>query len=109
MPKFPLAPVTMMTLSLKSNTPETSQSHHTPHGMPAELISQGSQELIGEWFFLAGAKPALQRDRDDRRRHVQLDGLGHRPSALARIWNPGLHIAQILVIRKSSRRQVKQP
>src|SRR5207245_183743 len=54
--------------------------------MPAELVAQRGDHLGAEGLLLAGAEPRQQRQRDDRRRHVEAHRLLHGPAPLARVF-----------------------
>src|SRR5919106_1738056 len=50
----------------------------------AELVAEGGEDAIGVGVRAAAASEALEQGKgDDRRGHVMVDGLGHRPSPLA--------------------------
>src|SRR5688572_10464054 len=59
------------------------------HGVPAELVAQRGEDLVGVAVRLAAAAEALdERERDDRGRHVAVDRLENGPAPLARVVDP---------------------
>src|SRR5688572_23453600 len=50
-------------------------------GVPAELIPERGQHACGIVLDVAAGESHLQRECDDRSRHVQVDGLEYGPAA----------------------------
>src|SRR5947209_15460866 len=73
---------------------------HSLHGVAAEFVAQGGDDLGAEVLFLARDEALQQRDRDDGRRHVMVDGVLHRPASLARILHVALDLGQLRVTLK---------
>ena len=61
---------------------------------PPNWLAQRRQHLARVALLLAAAEAGQQRERDDRRRHVQVDRLLHRPAALARVRDPAPDVAR---------------
>src|SRR5260370_13537003 len=77
--------------------------------MPAELVAQRGDYLVAEGLLLTGAEPREQRQRDDRRRHVQTHRLFNSPASLARILHIAANRGQLVVTRERPLRQLVQP
>src|SRR5690606_25990449 len=56
--------------------------------VPAELVAHRGQQLVRVGVVVPRAQALQQGQRDDRRGHVQIDRLGHRPAALAGVVHP---------------------
>src|SRR5580704_17684550 len=68
------------------------------HRVPPELIPQGSENLRAVRLVLARSEPRLERQRDDRRGDILIDGGLHGPPAFARVGDPALDRLQIAVV-----------
>src|SRR5436190_8062810 len=77
--------------------------------MPAELVAQRGDHLGAEGLLLAGAEPREQRQRDDRRRHVEAHRLLHGPAPLARVFHVAPDGGQLVVTGERPLRQLVQP
>ena len=61
-------------------------------------------------LVLAAAEAGQQRERDDRRGHVEVDGLLDRPAALARVGHPAAHVGEVrAVLGEGVAGQLEQP
>ena len=68
------------------------------HGVAAELLAQRGEHLGAVALLLAAAEAGQQRERDDRRRHVEVDRLLDRPAALARVGDPAPDVGEVLAV-----------
>ena len=58
---------------------------------------------------LAGAEPGQQRERDDRRRHVEVDRFLHGPAAFTRVFDVALERGQVRIVREGALGQLVEP
>src|SRR5690349_2585731 len=80
------------------------------HRVPAELLAQGGGDLGAERLVLAAGEPREERQRDDRRRHIEVDGLAHRPASLAGVRDPAPDISEVLaMLLERQPRELQQP
>src|SRR5690349_12692812 len=77
--------------------------------VPAELLPQRRQDLLGERRLLAGAEPGVERGRQHVRRHVLVDRGLDRPAAFAGVVDEAGVGFERAVLAERDLEEVQQP
>src|SRR5262245_533805 len=79
------------------------------HRMTAELVPQRRDHLRAERIRLTRAEACLQRQRDDRRRNVEINRFLDGPAPFTGVGDPPFDVGERLVASEGANREVVEP
>src|SRR5260370_38975491 len=79
------------------------------YGMATELVAERGEQPVRERIVAPRAEAREERGGDGGRRHRLVDGVFHRPPALARVLDIRLEVVQLRIGRPRRPPQREQP
>ena len=89
--------------------PEATLSACAAHGVAAELLAQGGEELGAKGAFLPGTEPLLEGSGNRGDWHGKVDGLLDSPATLAGVLDEGLEAFKARVLAEGGGGKVEEP